>query len=64
MHINVVAIGVEAVIEDERSAHERTGVYERSTLSDHHLLQVQDEHSVEDLSGDAVLASENDDFAG
>ena len=62
MHVDVVTIGVETVVEDKWRVHERTRIHETASLVDLHALHVKDEDSVEDLEGQSTLASEDHDF--
>lgn len=56
--VNVVAIGVEAVVEDQRSVHEAAGVDKATTLAKLHFLNVEHEAAVEDVEGSCALSTE------
>ena len=57
MHIDVVAISVEALIEHQRSIHERAWIHEATSLTNLHLLNVKYEASIENVESHCALAS-------
>jgi len=62
VHIDVVAVGVQAPVEYERCVHERAGVDEGASLLDLHTLYIEYEAAVEDLEGECRFATENQNF--
>ena len=51
MDIDVIAISIDAAVEDERRVHEAAWVNQLALFSDLHFLDVEYEASVEDLLG-------------
>ena len=62
VHIDIITVSVEVVVEDERRVHKRTGVNKTSPFLDFHLFNVEDKTSVEDLESDRALPAEQNDF--
>lgn len=60
--VDVVSIGVEVVVEHEWGVHEWARVHEGASLIDLHLLNVKDEHSVEDLESQSTFTSKDHDL--
>lgn len=57
MNVGVVSIGVETSIEDERRVHKRAGVDKTTSLTDLHLLNIENETAVKDLKSHRTLAA-------
>ena len=55
MHVDVIAVGVQVVVEHERRVHEGAGVNKTTPLLDFHLLDVEYETAVEDMESNSAL---------
>ena len=62
MHEDVIAVGVQAPVENEGRVHKRTWIDQTASFPQLHLLDVKHEASVEDLEGQCGFASKDQDF--
>lgn len=62
MDVDVVAVGVEALVENKRRVHKRTWINKASTFANFHFLNIEDETTVEDMEGCSAFATEQNDF--
>jgi len=62
MDIHIVTVGVEMVVEHQRSVHKRARVHQATAFLDDHAFQVEDENAIKDLVSESTLAAENHDL--
>ena len=62
MHVDVIAVSVQVVVEHEWRVHERAGVNKTSPLLDFHLLDVEYEAAVEDMESHCALPTKKNDL--
>ena len=62
MHIDVIAIGVEARVEHQRCVHERTRIHKAASLTNLHLFNIENEASIEDVESRCTFTTEQKDL--
>ena len=58
VHVDVISVGIEVVVEHERGVHETARVHKASPFAKFHLLDIEDKASVENVERCGALASE------
>ena len=60
--VNVVSVGVQVMVEDQRSVHEAARIDKAATLAHLHFLDIEYEAPVEDMEGGGTLPTEQQDL--
>ena len=58
MHVDVIAVGIEAAIEDEGCVHEAARIHQTASLTNLHFLHIEDEAAIEDVESQSTLSTE------
>lgn len=58
MNVNVIAIGIETVIEDQWRVHKRTRIHQAASLTNLHLLNIEYEAAVENVESHSTFPTE------
>jgi len=62
MDVDIITVGIEIRVENERCIHKRTRVDQATSLTNLHFLYIKDEASVEDVESDGTLTTEQQDL--
>ena len=62
VHVDVIAVGIEAAVEDERRVHEAARINQTASLTNLHLLHIEDEAAIEDVESKCTFPSEEQDL--
>ena len=62
VYVDVIAVGIEAAIEDERRVHEAAGINQAASLTNLHFLHIEDETAIEDVESKCAFPSEEQDL--
>ena len=58
MNVNVIAIGIETVIEDQWCVHKRTRIHQAASLTNLHLFNIEYEAAVENVESHSTFPTE------
>ncbi len=62
MHIDVVTISIQTVVEHQRCVHKRTWIHQTATLTNLHLFNVKDKTAVENVECHRAFATKKKDL--
>ena len=57
MHVNVVPVGVEAIVKHQRGVHKRTWIHQTASLTNLHFFHIEHKAAVEDVESHCTLAT-------